>query len=107
MLLKFRTAPLIMERNTVMNTNELTKAVAKFSNLAETQAKSAIDGAFDQISAALARGEDVRVHGFGTFKVVRQEQRQGRNPRTGEPVTIAARNGVKFRPAADVASRLG
>lgn len=57
-----------------------------------------VESVFEQIVAALARGEDVRVKGFGTFAVRHLAARDGRNPQNGEKIAIAASDRVTFRP---------
>jgi integration host factor subunit beta len=57
----------------------------------------AVDIVFDEISSALTRGERVEMRGFGAFSVIGKAARVGRNPRTGEPVQIAAKNVVHFK----------
>ncbi len=79
-----------------MNRNELTEATAKMANISKKDAGLAIETAIDVVKQALAAGDSVTLVGFGTFKAVRRAERPGRNPRTGESMKIAARNGVKF-----------
>ena len=61
------------------------------------QAVAAVDAVFDTIASTMARGEEVAVAGFGTFKVAKRAARQGINPRTGEKIQIAAAVKPKFR----------
>lgn len=61
------------------------------------QATEAVEAVFDTIIKTLARGEEVAITGFGTFRVRKQAARMGRNPKTGEPVQIAASTKPKFR----------
>lgn len=56
-----------------------------------------IDLVFDLIKQGLAEGEDVKISRFGKFSVRRKKERQGRNPKTGEPVTISKRRVVTFQ----------
>lgn len=53
----------------------------------------------DALGKALKRGDAVSIRGFGTFKVVKREEKRGRNPRTGEPIEIPAHEVVKFTPS--------
>ena len=53
---------------------------------------------FGSITGALTKGEEVRLVGFGTFSVSKRKASTGRNPRTGEPMTIKASNQPKFKP---------
>jgi len=80
-----------------VNKNELIGAVADAANLSKSDASGAVDAILDTITAALKRKEDVRLVGFGTFSVSRRAASQGRNPRTGDRIFIAASNQPKFR----------
>ena len=80
-----------------MNKNDLINAVSGSAGLSKVDAAKAVDGVFDAISGSLARGQEVRVVGFGTFSVARRKATQGRNPRTGEKIQIAASNQPKFK----------
>ena len=80
-----------------MNKNELIGAVADAADLSKSDASGAVDAILDTITAALKRKEDVRLVGFGTFSVSRRAASQGRNPRTGDRIFIAASNQPKFR----------
>ncbi len=77
-----------------MNKNEL---IAEVANTARTDAARALDGVIDSISASLTAGDEVRLVGFGTFSVANRRASQGRNPRTGEPITIKASIQPKFK----------
>lgn len=79
-----------------MNKNELIAAVAEASGLAKNQAGAALDAVLSTISAELGKGGDVRLPGFGNFSVSHRSARTGRNPLTGQPVQIAAKNAPKF-----------
>jgi len=81
-----------------MNKNDLIGAVAEASGLTRADATKAVEGVFDTITTSLKDGEDVRLVGFGTFSVSRRKASTGRNPRTGEPMDIAATSQPKFRP---------
>lgn len=72
--------------------------VNSVDSLTKKQAGEALDAVFDYIESQLADGERVQIAGFGTFNISRREERQGRNPRTGEAITIAASNNVRFKP---------
>lgn len=76
---------------------ELVEAVAEETGLTKADATKAIDATFNAIANALANGDKVPLVGFGTFDVSERAAREGRNPRTGEPVTIAARKAVTFK----------
>ncbi|MBX2868545.1 MAG: HU family DNA-binding protein [Acidiferrobacterales bacterium] len=80
-----------------MNKAELIDAVATSANLTKTDAGEAVDAIFDSISKALADGDSVSLVGFGTFSVSDRAARSGRNPRTGETISIAATRVPKFK----------
>lgn len=65
----------------------------------KAQATRIVDAIFDSITQELARGGEVAIAGFGSFKVAKRAARQGRNPKTGEAITIAASTKPKFRAA--------
>ena len=80
-----------------MNKNDLISAVADSSGLSKSDAASAVEGVFDAITTSLSKGDEVRLVGFGTFSVAKRKASTGRNPRTGEPMTIKASNQPKFK----------
>lgn len=80
-----------------MNKNELIDAVALATNLKKNDAETAVDAVFESITAALKNGDEVRLIGFGTFSVSERAASEGRNPRTGEKMMIAASKQPKFR----------
>ena len=80
-----------------MNKMELVAAVAKNADLSKKDADAAVKAVFDAISEALAEGDRVQLIGFGTFEVAERPAREGRNPRTGETMKIAATKSPKFK----------
>ncbi len=80
-----------------MNKNELIGAVADTSGLTKADAAKAVDALFDAVTAALTKGDEVRLVGFGTFSVAKRKASTGRNPRTGEPLAIKASAQPKFK----------
>jgi DNA-binding protein HU-beta len=80
-----------------MNKQELIGAVADASGLGRGDAAKAVEAVFDTISSALKRGDEVRLVGFGTFTVTRRKASTGRNPRTGEPMSIKESSQPKFK----------
>lgn len=80
-----------------MNKNDLIGAVADSSGLSRNDAIKAVEGVFEAISGALKKGDEVRLVGFGTFSVAKRKASTGRNPRTGEPMTIKASSQPKFK----------
>lgn len=69
---------------------DLVNVVAAEANVSKKEAEAVINGAFAAISNALADGDKVQIFGFGTFEVKASAAREGRNPKTGETITIAA-----------------
>jgi DNA-binding protein HU-beta len=81
-----------------VNKNELVAAVANSTDLSKADATKAVDAVFDSVVAALKTGDEVRLVGFGTFLVTQRAASEGRNPRTGEVIEIAATKIPKFKP---------
>lgn len=80
-----------------MNKQDLAARVAETTGLPRGEALRAIDAALDAITESLARGEEVRLVGFGNFVAGSRKATTGRNPRTGEPMDLAATVVPKFR----------
>lgn len=70
-------------------------------------AQEAVDGMFDEVAKAMVKGEQVKVAGFGVFKVSRRAAREGINPRTGEKIQIPAKVAPKFRAAKQLKEMVG
>jgi DNA-binding protein HU-beta len=85
-----------------MNKAELIDAIAKDANLTKADAKKALDAFVGATTKALKKGERVALVGFGSFSVARRSERTGRNPQTGKPITIKAKNVVKFKAGSDL-----
>lgn len=81
-----------------MNKSDLVDAVAADTGLTKADAAKAVDAVFDAVTGALQKGDEVRLVGFGTFAVSERAARTGKNPRTGEEITIAASKQPKFKP---------
>lgn len=81
-----------------MRKQDLVRAVAEATSQSEAASTKAVNAVFSAIEEALAKGDEVTVSGFGSFKVVERAARQGRNPQTGEEMTIKARKSPVFRP---------
>ncbi|MDD6484177.1 MAG: HU family DNA-binding protein [Clostridiales bacterium] len=80
-----------------MNKTELVAAVAQNADLTKKQAEAAVAAVTEAITNALAEGDKVQLVGFGTFEVREREARQGKNPRTGEVIQIAASKVPAFK----------
>jgi len=81
-----------------MNKNELISEVSKKADITKAKAAEAVDAFIACIEKSLKKGTDVRLVGFGTFTVVKRKATEGRNPRTGEVIKIAASKQPKFKP---------
>jgi DNA-binding protein HU-beta len=81
-----------------MNKAELIAAIAEQSNLTKADAGRALDGLTQAIENTLKAGESVTLVGFGSFEVRARAERSGRNPQTGEAITIAASKTPAFKP---------
>ena len=80
-----------------MNKSEIGDRLAGRLGLNKAVAKEAVDGVFEAIGEALANGEEVRLAGFGTFAARSRAARTGRNPRTGEVLSIPASKTPSFK----------
>lgn len=80
-----------------MNKNDLIAKVSEQSGMSKADAGRAVDATFDAITAALKDGDEVKIIGFGNFSVAKRAASQGRNPRTGESISIAASRTPKFK----------
>jgi DNA-binding protein HU-beta len=79
-----------------MTKNELIAAVADKTRMTKIAAAAAVEATFDVITAALKKGGEVKIMGFGNFRVVKRAARDGRDPRTGAPVKIKASKRPRF-----------
>lgn len=75
---------------------ELAELLFERLGLNKRESKDMVEAFFDIVNEALVQGQDVKLSGFGNFAIRRKAPRPGRNPRTGEPIPIKARNVVTF-----------
>lgn len=80
-----------------MNKTELVAAIAQETQLSKKDAEAAVKAFIDVVAGELKKGEKVQLVGFGTFEVSERPAREGRNPRTGETMTIEASKAPKFK----------
>ena len=80
-----------------MNKSELIEAIAETADLTKVEAGRALDAVIDSITDALKKGETVSLVGFGSFGVKERAERQGRNPQTGDTITIKAAKIPSFK----------
>jgi len=90
--------PHTLAQGGIVNRNELVEAVSSKTDMKKSEASKAVDAVFDAIAVALKGGDEVRLVGFGTFSVASRAASEGRNPRTGEKIQIAASKQAKFKP---------
>ncbi|HLD01344.1 MAG TPA: HU family DNA-binding protein [Patescibacteria group bacterium] len=81
-----------------MTKKDIIEVVAKKANLTNKASRDAVQTFLNTIRDSLKRGEKVVLTGFGTFSVRNRVQRIGRNPKTGEKITLSARKAPGFTP---------
>ena len=83
-----------------MNKNDISKRVYEaHGGISYAEAQKVVDLIIDIIKERLSRKEKVLLSGFGCFRVMKRKEKKGVNPQTGEPVIIADRSSVKFKPS--------
>ena len=80
-----------------MNKNDLIQQLSDRTGLGKTESAKAVDGVFDLIAETLKAGDEVRLTGFGVFMVASRAGGKGRNPQTGEEITIKPSKQPRFR----------
>jgi DNA-binding protein HU-beta len=96
----------VKEETSSMNNSELAEQIAAGHDLSKADARKVVDAVFAAITDAAAQGTEVSISGFGKFKVKDSPAREGRNPATGEAMTIAASRKLGFSPAKAVKDKL-
>ena len=90
-----------------MTRSELIARIAEqYPHLMQRDAVGVVSTVFNEIADALAKGRRVELRGFGAFSVKRRQAREGRNPRTGEPVSVAPKYSLHFKTGRDMHNRL-
>ena len=82
-----------------MNKSDLVSHVADIANLPKAVTGKAVDAVFAVITETLAKGGEIAIKGFGAFATTDRAAREGRNPKTGEPVPIPGSKAPKFKAA--------
>ena len=93
-----------------MNKGELTNAVMqrlRKRQLSKALVAEAVDAVFGEVRDTLTRGKSVTIVGFGSFSPAERKARNGRNPRTGEEISVPASVVVRFRPGAALRRMVG
>ncbi len=80
-----------------MNKNDVVNQLSDRTGLSKADTQKAVDGIFDLITDSLKSGEEVRISGFGVFVVSHRAGGKGRNPQTGEEITIKPSKAARFR----------
>lgn len=81
-----------------MTKAELIAAIATDAEMTKAEAEKCLNAFLANVGKVLKKDGKLTLTGFGTFDVVKRQKRKGRNPQTGEPITIKAHKVVKFRP---------
>jgi DNA-binding protein HU-beta len=81
----------------IMNKSELIEAIAESADLTKADAGRALDGFLGAVTSALSKGDSVALVGFGTYSVKERAERKGRNPQTGDEITIKAAKIPSFK----------
>jgi nucleoid DNA-binding protein len=99
-------APQIPLNSERMTKQQLIERVAAKTALKKSEAEVAVDSVLALIAEALRENERVDLRGFGSFVVEGRKERHGRNPRTGESITIAAKRDASFKPGKELTDKL-
>lgn len=90
-----------------MTKSELIEAVAaKVENFSRKDVEVVIDTLFSSMTESLSKGQKVEIRGFGSFKIKKREPRQGRNPKTGENISIQAKKVPFFKAGKEIRERI-
>ncbi len=89
-----------------MNKSDLVNAVAQDTGLSKKDCESVLASVLENVAETLKNGDEVRLVGFGTFKVTKRAARTGRNPRTGEEIRIAAANMPTFKAGKELKEKV-
>jgi DNA-binding protein HU-beta len=89
-----------------MNKAELVEAIATEAKLTKADAQRALEAFVSATTKALKKGDRVALVGFGSFSVAKRAARTGRNPQTGKEIKIAAKKVAKFKPGAELSSKV-
>ncbi|MDQ7983260.1 MAG: HU family DNA-binding protein [Spiroplasma sp.] len=90
----------------MMKKRTIIENTKKEVNLTDKQSQEVINTIFNTISKALIKGENVKIRGFGTFKITNYKERNGRNPKTGEKIVIPAKKVIRLNVAKDLKNEI-
>jgi len=88
--------------STIVGRQELTKRIATQAQLTQKKAAEVLEATLDTIRESLTQGHEVRLVGFGSFKVRRSAARKGVNPRDRKPIQVPAKDRVRFSPGKEL-----
>jgi len=89
-----------------MNKNDLIEQIAGKTGLTKAATSEAVEALLETISITLEQGEEVRLTGFGSFRMTERKGSEGRNPRTGEVIQIQPSKNIKFRVGTELKERV-
>src|SRR5216684_1100059 len=89
-----------------MTKQQMIEAVSTKTGQGKPEVETVVDSVLELIAETLRSNERVDLRGFGSFVVKDKKERQGRNPRTGETITIAAKRDAAFKPGKELAEKL-
>lgn len=85
---------------------DLIAHIAKTADITKVQATASLDAFCDAVAKTLKKGDKLTLVGFGTFSVSKRKARKGRNPQTGEQITIKAKKSAKFKAGKELNSKI-
>lgn len=89
-----------------MNKNDLIEQIAGKTGMTKSATSEAVEALLETISTTLENGEEVRLTGFGIFRMTERKASEGRNPRTGEVIQIQPSRNIKFRVGTELKERV-
>ncbi len=89
-----------------MKKNEIISALVDSTGLSKTDVEKVYNATFELIKEEVSKGNKVSISGFGTFDISERGEREGRNPATGETITIKASKSVKFKAGKELKEKV-
>ena len=89
-----------------MNKSDLITKISDDAGITKAQANGALNAFTDAVTKTLNKGDKVTLVGFGTFSVTNREARNGRNPKTNEPIKIKAKKVARFKAGKELAAKI-
>lgn len=85
--------------NSSVTRSDVTEAVARETPLGRQEALNVVNGIISEIKNSISKGDEVKIQRFGKFEIQKKRPRRGRNPQTGDDITVSGRKSLKFRPS--------